>query len=333
MDDVPHPAYERLPDALEGFSPGRLLALPDGSVDVTVRVRDAGSRITDAAAFGRRVADGEAAFQLDPRGREPGGQAVNMALQAHALGAAVRCYCHCDDPAFDLPFPTTSLGKPGRVTVCEFDDDALMLAEGSADLAACDADDLRAAGAFEEPADAVCVGNYASVPGVAEILTAVADAGGDGPVVLDPGPVVGIDGPRVERLRDALSEVAAERRVVVSANEPETRALADALATDVDDTPFDPAPVRETLDVDAVVVHETEHALAVTGGSTVRVPNLTVEETVANTGGGDRFSAALAGALAADWEWAPALALANACASYHVATGETADREGLESFL
>jgi sugar/nucleoside kinase (ribokinase family) len=148
--------------------------------------------------------------------------------------------------------------------------------------------------------------------------------------------------------------VADQRRVVVSANEPETRALATALGVDeagsgldldgssvhVDGPSFDPsgeafypAPVRDALGVDAVVLHDEEHAVAATDGSAVRVPNLTVEETVARTGAGDRFTAGLACALAADWEWHPALALANVCASYRVATGGTADPDRIRSFL
>ena len=50
-------------------------------------------------------------------------------------------------------------------------------------------------------------------------------------------------------------------------------------------------------------------------------------------GAGDRFSGALAWALARDWPWEPALALGNACAAAFVATGETADLEALDARL
>lgn len=319
-------------ELLDAFDPGRVIVAPDGSVDSYVYVYDAGSRLTDRSAFGDRVEGGDRSFTLDPQRHEPGGQSVNMAVQADALGADTCLYGHCDDPVFDLPFETVSLGAPAWVTICDFADGDLLLAEESVDLQVCDDETLRAAGAFAESPDAICLGNWSSVHGVTDVLEAYAETPGDAPIVLDPGSLSGLTDARATRLRGALSACGAARRVVVSANWAETRDLAHVL--DVAGAPDEAVPtLRKVLGIAAYVLHAAPRSVAATPDGTLTVPSNPVEAPVTNTGGGDRFSGALACALADGWGWEPALALANAVAAHYIETGETADREAVRALL
>jgi len=297
-----------------------VLACPDGSVDEFVHVHDAAGRVTDRAAFGRRIADGERSYRFIPQRRTPGGQAVTAARQAHALGAEVTLFGHCDDPIFALPFAVRSLGSPAEVTVCTFPGSDLMFATDGPDLADCDAALLRDAGAYDAPADAVVVSNAVSVPHIDDVLRGFGAA--DSPVVFDPGPITGVGADRAADLRDALRTLGERRPVVVSPNREETRAFATAL--DVDGS----AGLRESLGVAAVVVHSDPTTTVATADGTVDIDTPVVER-VGRTGGGDCFVGALASALSGGWSVREASELGVACAAHRVATNEIGDRETL----
>lgn len=321
-----------LVDRLDSFDPGRVLACPDGSVDAYVHVNDAGGRVTNRSAFGDRVEAGDRSFRLDPQWHEPGGQSVNMAVQAHALGADTVLYGHCDDPVFDLPFEVISLGSPARVTICDFTDGDLMLAEEPAGLQQCDDENLRAAGAFDETPEAICLANWSTVHGVVDILQAFAESKGAAPIVLDPGSLSGLQNHRAVRFRDALSACSETRSVVVSANRAETRGLLGALELS---GPIRSAlpELRSMLGVEGFVVHAAPETLAATPNDLLTVETPIIDEPATNTGGGDRFSATVACALAEDWDLYPALELANAVARHYIRTGETATVDSLRGSL
>ncbi|KPN30473.1 hexose kinase, 1-phosphofructokinase family [Halolamina pelagica] len=78
--------------------------------------------------------------------------------------------------------------------------------------------------------------------------------------------------------------------------------------------------------------HGKQAALAATGEGVVRVENPTVDAQ-RQVGGGDRFDGGLAVGLGAGWDWPVALACGNACASYYVATSETASAATLRTWL
>jgi sugar/nucleoside kinase (ribokinase family) len=321
-----------LGDRLASFDPGRVLACPDGSVDSYVHVHDAGGRVTNRSAFGDRVEAGDRSFRLDPQWHEPGGQSVNMAVQAHALGADTVLYGHCDDPVFDLPFEVISLGLPARVTICDFTDGDLMLAEEPADLQQCDDETLRAAGAFDETPAAICLANWSTVHGVVDILQAFAESRGTAPIVLDPGSLSGLRNHRAVRFRDALSACSETRPVVVSANRAETRGLLGAL--ELSGTIRSALPeLRSILGVEGFVVHAAPETLAATPADLLTVETSIIEDPATNTGGGDRFSAAVACALADGWDLYPALELANAVAGHFIRTGETPTVASLRASL
>ena len=232
--------YDALADRLpaDDGSP-RVVTLADGSVDsYCAAFDDEGDRIERREGFGRRIASGDhATVPIERESREPGGQAVNMARQAHALGAETTAYGHLDDPVFDgLPFETASMGEPSRISVFSFDDDDLMLSRRSADVGDWSLTDLEAAAPSGDArtalsADAVCCGNWASLEGLTDAIEALADAlPAVETFVLDPGPVRTRSLEAVADLLAALGSLAASIEVVYSVNRSELEYTADAIA-------------------------------------------------------------------------------------------------------
>ncbi|MFB6072885.1 MAG: PfkB family carbohydrate kinase [Halobacterium sp.] len=330
-------AYERLRE--RDWGTPRVECLPDGSVDEYYEVYDGrDNHVASREAFGRLVAEGTSeSVRLRPRGTEPGGQAVNAARQVDALGGEPGVLGHLDDPVLEgLPFPTRSMGDPARVDVLEFDAGAFMLSEESDDLRAWTPDDLKDVDpGFEyvRAADAVFAANWVSMPEVSEVLERFADVDGLGTVVFDPGDLTKSDPSEVSRLADSLSALAAVHRVVLSTNESEMRYVADTLAVEPGPLPERTEAVRQRTGVDTAVVHDEDQAIGASDSEVVRVPNLETETVRRTTGAGDRFDGGLAFGLADDPPLSSALALGNACASYYVATTETADADVVTAYV
>ncbi|SFB83323.1 Sugar or nucleoside kinase, ribokinase family [Halobiforma haloterrestris] len=321
----------------------RIVAFPDGSVDEYYAAYDGeGNRIAERETFGERIARSEYdSFPIERRSREPAGQAVNMARQTHALGAETTLYGHLEDPVFaDLPFETVSMGPPARIDVFPFADDDLLLAERARRIEDWTLADLAAA-AGEDPgdalaADALCCGNWVSAGGLTDALATLADGTlptNVGTVVVDPGPVSTRSNDAIVAFLEALGDLDARTDVVYSVNRAELEATVAALDGDLGGGDREHVrAVRSAAGIEAVVLHETEAAVAATRDGTVALENLAVEEPRRRTGAGDRFSAGLAVGRARGWEWETALALANCCAAHYVETATTGDPSALRSF-
>ncbi|MBP1986119.1 carbohydrate kinase family protein [Halolamina salifodinae] len=337
--------YQRLARRLAEAPSPAVSTLPDGSVDRFCRL-SAGALdpVERRTTFAREAAAGRRkGFGLEPERVEPGGQSVNTAQQAHALGADATCYGHLDDPepgrdVFDaLPLETVSMGRPAIVNILDFEDNDLLLVEASPDLADWRLADLRAAAPLPEVFDteAVACSNWVSVPGMAEAFHELGDASIPRvPFVFDPGDVLGGDAAAHRELREAIRALGASVDVVLSVNPTELRALAAALP-EPPESPDDEKRVRairQAADAAAVVKHGKNEALAATREGIVRVDNPVVEDR-RQIGGGDRFAGGLAVGLGDGWNWETALAAGNACASHYVATGETASATTLREWL
>jgi sugar/nucleoside kinase (ribokinase family) len=313
-------------------------AFPDGSVDDYYRLRNGESVVTSRTAFADAVTAGRDSFELDPVMTDAGGQAVNAARQAAALGDDVLLAGHLDHPIFAFDFPTASMGAPARVRVCLFDVDDVMLVEESRDLADWTFADLRDAldGSVRQflERDALCCTNWASTPGLGAAFADIAALRPDGGVFcVDPGPLTVR---RARSLLDAVDPLADAYDVVLSVNEEEASHLVAAADVDGGGDPTDPSTLDGLLSATratGVVVHTPSRAVAATPDGRVAVPNLDVSRALSETGAGDRFSAALARSLAADWGWDLAVAAGNACGSYHVSEGGTADRDTLREYV
>lgn len=331
--------YDELASRLSDGGRVSVAALPDGSRDRRYAVHGSDERIDSRERFGRAIAAGAAeSFELADERVTPGGQAVNAARQAHALGDDVTLVGLLDDPLFhDLPFRTASTGEPSRITVFEFDDGDVLFADPSPDAADWSLDVVADALGESFPdalrADAVFCGNWVTFDGMTGALCDLADAVDDGNLfVFDPGDVTGAGDDALADLIDALRAVDRAYDVVVSVDGSELAALADAAGADVsasDATESAVAAVRERVGASGVVRHETDVAIGATDETTAAVPNLSVDDPVTDTGAGDRFGAGLAHGLARGWDLELALALGNCCATQFVETGETGTRGDL----
>ncbi len=341
---IPRMGYAELSRRLDesggGEDAASVLAFPDGSVDAYYRVTAAGEdAFRSREAFGRAIASSRNSFPLERERTLPGGQAVNMARQAAALGDDVRLLGHLDDPTFDgLEFDATSMGDPGRVSILGFDDDDVMLAEDSRDVREWGREEFEAAlpGGVGSVADydAVCCGNWVSMPGQADVLGAVADAASEGGTfALDPGSVSGTSAARRSGLLDAVARLGGAFETVLSVNESELASLADHVGAEASETDARLDAVRRACDASAVAVHGSDAAAVATSAGRARVEMLSVPRVATVTGAGDRFTAGLARARGAGWDWESALALGNACAAYRVGSGQTADRSDLREFV
>lgn len=327
-------AHQGGPGPVEGdplTDPKRILALPDGSVDDYYAVRGLkGEEIVSREEFSRQLLEGDGdTFSLAHRETRPGGQAVNAARQAHATGEEVLLIGHLDHPLLDFPFETRSVGEPARIRVLTFEENEVLLAEDGVDRGSAeypiDASSLA-------DYDAVCAANWVSHPDLGGLMDSFEATETTLPVVIDPGALGRVDEKSIREFGDDLA-AAAPAEVVVSANPAECAALADAVADKEEDLEVTLESARSALGIAAVVRHGDEEAVAATSEGIHRLPTLSVEDVAFTTGAGDRFSAGLASALARDWRWESALALANACSAHFVATGESGDPGAITEFV
>ncbi|AXG07534.1 hypothetical protein DU500_14470 [Haloplanus rubicundus] len=328
-------AYDALVARLaDGLDPVRFGAFPDGSVDDYYRLHGGESTVTSRSSFAAAITAGRDSFTLEHVVTEAGGQAVNAARQAAALGDDILLAGHLDHPIFEFDFETASMGDPARVRVCLFEADDVMFVEESADLADWSVADLRGAldvDAFLER-DALCCTNWASVPGLGPSFRDIAARDPDGGVFcLDPGP---LSTAQANDLLDALRPLGDAYDVVVSVNDDEAGRLAAAVGHD--GRPTESATldaIRAAANATGVVVHGADAAVASTPDGRVSVPTLDVSRGLTETGAGDRFSAGLARSLAAGWVWDLAVAMGNACAAHYVAGAGTGGVDDLRAHV
>lgn len=329
--------YDRLVGRLTSQETAALATLPDGSLDYfCTLVEDGDRRIESREAFARAVLDERDSVRFGVDTVEPGGQAVNAAMQLHALGDSVTCYGHLDAPAFEsLPFRTVSMGDPSDVYVFTFDDRDFMLARNT-DLAEWTVADLKReadlSAAFA--VDGICCGNWVSTPGLERAFHRLGRLDVPRvPFVFDPGDVTGHDAAEVEALHRAMASLQDTFDVVYSANRAEVEATAAPLPGTFDGDLDRLAAIREETGIAAAVMHARDEAAAATPEGRARVPNYRVQQPERHTGGGDRFTGGLAHALACGWDWDVALAMGNACAVTYVASGTSGDAEDLVEFV
>lgn len=330
--------YDRLRRRLAERPSPTLTTLPDGSIDryCTLSTGAAGPLRT-RERLGREIQDADrSTFRMRVETTEPGGQAVNVAEQLHALGSDVTCYGHLDAPLFDaLPFETVSMGDPDLVYAFNFADGDVMFIEGSA-VADWTLGDLRRVADLADvfAVDAVCCSNWVSVPDMGAALHRLGDEDLPRvPFVLDPGDVVGSEPNDIDSLRRALAALQDTFDVIYNANRGEIRATAATLPDPPNDDHGRLDAIREATGIEAVVMHARDEAAVATAEELITVDSLQVRRPERHTGGGDRFTGGLGYGLASDWSWAVALACGNACAARYVETGDTGTTDDLLEFV
>lgn len=332
--------YDRLQRFLRRRDCGRIVTLPDGSVDRYCRVFDGRNNVLErreefAAWVERRASD---ACRLREQTRTIGGQAVNTARQCSALGADVTLFGHLETPlAEELDVTAYSMGAPAEVTVLVFDAEEVMLSTESAAISnwtLADLDACPASSSAIRDADLLCVQNWVGVPNMDAALREF--AGRDRspmPVVFDPGDVTGSTRDAIEELATTMTQLGENHDLVVSVNEDEMYHLLDALDVGGSELPQRVERLRTELGLRGAVVHDVDRALAATPDGAVRVANFDAEQVRRRVGAGDRFNGGLAHVLSVRWDWKLALALGNTCATHYVETTDTGSTDALAAFL
>lgn len=172
---------ERLDESADGddsTSPVRIAAFPDGSVDHCYTVTGLeGDRLDSRDALGRQLLEGEGdSFTLERTTVRPGGQAVNAAIQGHALGSDVTLVGHLEGSVLsDLPFETHSMGEPATIHVLAFDDEEILFSERHAEASEWGLEEFTTAVDPNrlETVDGLCCTNWVAFPGVTAVLESI----------------------------------------------------------------------------------------------------------------------------------------------------------------
>lgn len=329
--------YDRLQRLLAEHNSPAVTTLPDGSIDyfcTTPGGRDAPIETRESLA--REIQGDRSSIPFRVETTEPGGQAVNAAIQLDAIGDDVTCYGHLDASVFDpLSFETVSMGDPSTVYVFGFADRDLMFVDDS-DVTDWKLSDLRRVGTLADVfgGDAVCCSNWGSIPGLESAFRQLGKKDLPRiPLVFDPGDIVGAAPEKIEALHGAIADLQDTFDVVYNANRAELRTTAGPCSGTFDDDLDRLAAIREATGITAAVMHARDEAAVVTGDKPTSVKNYRIARPARHTGGGDRFTAGLAHALACDWAWDVALACGNTCAAYYVESGRTGRVDDLVRFI
>lgn len=329
--------YDRLARRLAESDSPTVTTLPDGSIDRYGTVSGDGSDALETReALARELLGNRAAIEFRVEAVEPGGQAVNAAEQLHELGGDVTCYGHLGHPVFDsLPFEAVSMGDPSTVYVFGFNDRDVMFVNNSA-VVEWTLDELRRVGSLSDifGGDAICCSNWVSVPGLESAFHRLGAADLPRiPFVFDPGDIVGSARDDIDALHDALAALQGTFDVVYSGNREEIRTTAAPLSAPAESGCDNLTAIRNATGISAAVMHARDEAAAATSDGRTSVETHHVADPERHTGGGDRFSAGVAHALACGWAWDTALACGNTCAVYYVGSGKTGSPEDLGSFI
>jgi len=332
--------YSDLSEKLLDDGTGEVVTLPDGSVDIYYEIREGRGRPADTKQdFAEWIKDtATSSCRLREIDRTPGGQAVNTAKQSTTLGDNVVVFGHLKDPIFDsLDASTCSMGEPAEVNILVFEDGELMLSKVSPDFGDWDLETLRSFPEYPQrlrDADVICVQNWTSFDSMNDVLHGLSDEDlGSTYIVFDPGDITESGKSEISKLVPAIQDLGSENKLVLSLNKAEMEYLIDMAEISGDELSRRLEKLRSRLGLEAAVIHHENWALRSTSTGVLRVLNLDTEQEKRTTGAGDRFNGGMAHALAADWSWEYALLLGNACAAYHVVTGETGNPESLVSFL
>lgn len=325
--------YLRVVEKLPEIQDVSAVALPDGSIDRYHEVLEGHhGRISKKDEFVRRLKAGTDNYRLVLQRTEPGGIAVNMALQGQSLGLDIKLYGHLDHSVLTgLGMETESMGEPARVTICSFDDGELVLVHESQDILNWSLDEL---GTGEElkrqlSADLICCANWASIPGMTDDLEVFRNLEPDAELFsFDPGPLLNAREDGIESLFNALGMLDEEIDVIVHANIEELEKVSDAINAGGSEEERI-KEVREEAGISAYVLHDKPRAAAATREGFFEVENIETERVRTSCGAGDRFDMALSAGLVKGWSWEEALALGNLCAVHYVENNSTATREDI----
>lgn len=332
--------YGTLVEKLLDNCSGKVVTLPDGSIDIYHKVLvGRGNTANSRHEFAEWITDeATSSCRLHEVDRTAGGQTVNTAIQSKNLGDEVVVFGHLDDPIFDnLGMQTRSIGEPAEVNILILGNRELILSKAPSGFSNWNPESLYSFPDYPmqlREADVICVQNWMSFDNMNDLLNGISneDLGG-ARIIFDPGDITGSSEAEISRLTRDIQRLADEKEVVLSLNRREMEYLIGVPGIQFSELNQHLEQLRSELGLEATVIHHREWALGSTSTDSICVPNLEANSEKRATGAGDRFNGGMAHALASGWSWEVALLLGNACASYHVETGETATVESIISFL
>ncbi|NLV10989.1 hypothetical protein GOC74_13755 [Halomicrobium mukohataei] len=312
-------------------------------------------RLDTLAGFGDRVHDSVAAdsslsFEWLQRGTRTGGHTSHLARAFGSWGfdpVMIGMYGQPVRDVFADEFADCelhSLGQPGYTDAVEFDDGKLMLIENGTTM---DLDWSFLTDQFDrerlrdrlDGAALLGTGYWAETPDLPDVLDGIAGLWDDieeppETVLVDPGDVRKLDAERLDGGTGAIGRLAAQTRVVVSANRAETQLLAETYGDGSEQSLAAKArTLRETFDASLFVSHGVDRSLVAGADGTTDVAVPSVDDPELTTSAGDHFNAGLALALVAGVDPAGAVVVGNAVAGAFVRSGEPPTFEAVRAFV
>jgi hypothetical protein len=323
--------YRKVIEKLDELEDLKAVGFPDGSIDTYIDLeKGKEGEIKDRLEVAERIQENSSAsFRALPNRIEPGGKSFNMSAQHSALGLETSHYGFLDHKVFEqIDFKIYSMGSPAEVTIAEFDNGSLLIAEHNPELIEWELEDLREFGDLDEilSADIVCCANWATVKSMNSELEKISGKISARVFSFDPGNLEGIDGSKIREMFEALEKISDKCEVLVHANTDEVEKTAEiyGLKGEINEK-ID--RIQQKTGVDAYILHDKQKAVAGTERGVIEVENLVTDHVETRTGAGDRFDAGVSAGRTAGWNWEESLALGNLCAVQYVENNETATPE------
>lgn len=362
---MPHPVLTSAAKKLRAFSPARadVLVGLDGFVDLIIDVVDKRkdattyTRVETIAALGERISRAaglSSNLELVVRQQKLGGNGPIMANALLEAGFPVTYIGNLGRPAIHPVFQDMakrckacySVAEPGQTDALEFRDGKVMLGKHESlkevsyerILEVAGRDALKAAW---EASSLIALTNWTMLPHQTDIWKRLhKDMQG---VKAPKGAVLFIDLADPEKrpageIADALrflEDFRGSHKVVLGVNQKESMELAAALKLtfNPDLIEANAVTLRQTLDLDAVVIHPTKNAACATEKGSAYLDGPFCLNPKLTTGAGDNFNAGFCQGLLAGLEPQEMLAAGTANSGFYVRNGKSAKASDLATFL
>jgi sugar/nucleoside kinase (ribokinase family) len=317
-----------------------------GESDRLERLADLRDRLDESV-----VAESSLTVEWERVGARTGGHACHLARAFNTLGADTTMVGTYGQPVrerFETEFEASSLvsiGAPGVCEAVEFDDGKLLLPE-TGDAARLDWDlltdriDVGDLADHLDGQDVLGVGYWNVTSLLPNLLaTLVAEtwpvqASPPERVLFDTGDIRMLPADRIRDGAAALAEVDETVPVTVSANRPETAAIAaTAVESATASHRTDAEAAFDVLGVDQFVGHGVSQSVALSGSRTVTVDVPKTDSPAMTTSAGDHFNVGFALGLLEGLSLPATTVLGNALAGVFVRTGRPPEYEEIAAFV
>ena len=336
----------------------------DGFIDYIVRVvknkkiRDDCVFFKDMGEFGYYISEKKGkscTIEINGQVTKIGGNMPIMATALGRLGIKANCIGAMGMPDIRPEFKSMysdncslfSVAEPGITTALEFDDGKVMLADMSA------VDEIswesikstvgvsRLSGLFDR-SGLIGMVNWSEIENSMEIWEGVLHE--VFPCLRpEPGRVIYFDlsdcskrhKEDIEKALCLIGKFSAYGRLVLGMNENESRVVYNALTGSIDSDSLNQlgTSIYEKLEIDMLVIHPVNCAIAWNKDGIHYTENFHVQQPKLSTGGGDNFNAGFCWAMLMNMDITSSLITANAVSGFYVKNGYSPGREDVINFL